>query len=66
LISLYLRGVLRTDEKGFRALYRDSAVRMLNGLGTPEHGAGQANGNGRGDVGSPGSEVSYTRYRTGT
>ena len=61
LISLYLRGVLRTDEKGFRALYRSSACRMLEGLGMPQ--------NGQVDLGSKGpdaAEVSYTRYRTGT
>jgi AcrR family transcriptional regulator len=69
LISLYLRGVLRTDEKGFRAMYKSSACRMFDGLGTPEQQAKQSNGDGQDDDPPSGpevSEVSYTRYRTGT
>jgi len=39
LVSLYVRGMLQTDQAGFRALYRSSGRRMLAGLATPEFAA---------------------------
>ena len=36
LISLYLSGMLPVAEQEFRALYRDSTVRMFIGLGAKQ------------------------------
>ena len=36
LISLYLRGSLEMSEAEFRALYRSSGLRILQGVGNPE------------------------------
>lgn len=38
LLSLYLRGALRTDESGFRELFRKSYRRLLAGLAAPGFG----------------------------
>jgi AcrR family transcriptional regulator len=70
LITLYLRGVLRTDEKGFREIYRGSARRVLAGLGTPEYAARLLRLDNGGQVESPAPAVAYEpgypQYRTGT
>ncbi len=40
LVTLFLRGVLRKDEQGFRELYASSSRRLLAGLATPDYGEG--------------------------
>jgi AcrR family transcriptional regulator len=69
LISLYLRGVLRTDEAGFREIYSSSARRVLAGLGTPEFAAQlrvEAGEQVQSQAPRIANEIGYTQYRTGT
>jgi AcrR family transcriptional regulator len=67
LISLYLRGVLRTDEKGFREIYRSSSRRVMAGLSTPDYAAHLLRLEDGGRVEKKlGVEPGYTQYRTGT
>jgi AcrR family transcriptional regulator len=46
LVSLYLKGMVPVDEAQFRALYRESCIRTLVGLGTKEYAAHKTNGAG--------------------
>lgn len=68
LLTLYLRGMLDTDEEGFREVYEQSHRRLLAGLATREHRERLLDG----DPAPPpapstnGGHEPQNRYRTGT
>lgn len=68
LVTLYLRGVLRIDEEGFRELYASSSRRVLAGLATEECAASLMQRDQTVHLTRPETRTdqSHVRYKTGT
>jgi AcrR family transcriptional regulator len=68
LLTLYLRGVLRIDEPGFRELYMSSSRRLLAGLATLEYAASLVERDQAVHLNRPETRTDpgHVRYKTGT
>jgi hypothetical protein len=68
LVTLYLRGVLRIDEPGFKQLYMSSSGRLLAGLATKEFAATLVEKDQAVHLNRPETrtEAGHVQYKTGT
>jgi AcrR family transcriptional regulator len=68
LLTLYLRGVLRIEEAGFRELYLSSSRRLLAGLATTEYATSLVERDQAVHLNRPETRTDsgHVRYKTGT